>query len=109
MKSQKSYAICLSMFISVLRKAEDYSRRRPNHPRNAIMRNRTSGCGITRRSFLADTGMGFTGLALSAMLHRDGIGRASEGNPPPNGQPHFPAKAKSVIWIFCCGGTSHLE
>jgi hypothetical protein len=27
--------------------------------------------GITRRSFLADTGMGFTGLALGAMLGRD--------------------------------------
>jgi hypothetical protein len=62
---------------------------------------------ISRRSFLADTGMGFTGLALAAMLHRDGFAR--EGNPPPDGRPHFPAKAKSVIWIFCCGGTSHLE
>ncbi len=28
--------------------------------------------GITRRSFLADTGMGFTGLALGAMLFGDG-------------------------------------
>ena len=26
--------------------------------------------GVTRRSFLADTGMGFTGLALGAMLAR---------------------------------------
>ena len=25
-----------------------------------------------RRAFLADLGMGFTGLALAAMLHRDG-------------------------------------
>ncbi len=33
-----------------------------------------SGCpGITRRSFLADTGMGFTGLALGAMLFKDGV------------------------------------
>ena len=28
--------------------------------------------GVTRRSFLADTGMGFTGLALGAMLAREG-------------------------------------
>ena len=28
--------------------------------------------GVTRRSFLADTGMGFTGLALAALLYRDG-------------------------------------
>lgn len=31
--------------------------------------------GVTRRSFLADTGMGFTGLALGAMLFQDGVAR----------------------------------
>jgi hypothetical protein len=68
--------------------------------------------GITRRSFLVDTGMGFTGLALSAMLFRDGIARADSASPawhPPEGRPHSPAKAKSVIWIFLCGGVSHVE
>src|ERR1051325_3392056 len=66
--------------------------------------------GVTRRSFLADTGMGFTGLALGALLFRDGVARA-EGEPwrPPGGKPHFAPKAKSVIWIFLCGGVSHLE
>src|SRR2546421_6577200 len=67
--------------------------------------------GITRRSFLADTGLGFTGLALGAMLFKDGIGRA-ENKPawrPPEGKPHFPPTARSVIWIFLCGGISHLE
>src|SRR5213595_3324938 len=67
----------------------------------------------TRRAFLADTGMGFTGLVLGAMLHRDGIARAAEGSPagggPPDGRPHFPPKAKNVIWLFMIGGTSHLE
>jgi len=61
--------------------------------------------GVTRRSFLADTGMGFTGLALGAMLFRDGVGKAVE----PEGQPHVTPKAKSVIWIFLCGGVSHIE
>jgi len=66
------------------------------------------GCpGITRRQFLADTGMGFTGLALGAMLFEDGIARGD--NPAPNGQPHFQPRAKSVIWIFLCGGVSHVE
>src|SRR6185436_1995406 len=67
--------------------------------------------GITRRSFLADTGMGFTGLALGAMLFRDGIARANDSAAwhPPDGKPQFPPKAKSVIWIFLCGGVSHLE
>ena len=74
--------------------------------------NSPSPCpGVTRRSFLLDTGMGFTGLALSAMLFRDGIASASPVNAwrPPDGQPHFAPRAKSVIWIFLCGGVSHLE
>ena len=34
----------------------------------------SSACGrVPRRRFLADLGMGFTGLALGAMLHRDGF------------------------------------
>src|SRR5688572_33285 len=69
-------------------------------------------CGrINRRTFLADLGMGFTGVALASMLHRDGIGRASEGEAwsAPDGRPHFAPKAKSVIWLFMCGGVSHLE
>jgi hypothetical protein len=52
--------------------------------------------------------MGFTGLALGAMLHRDGVARA-ESNPPPTGMPLFAPRAKSVIWIFLSGGYSHLE
>jgi hypothetical protein len=63
--------------------------------------------GITRRTFLADAGMGFTGLALSALLFRDGVARADP--PAPDGQPHFPPRARSVIWIFLCGGVSHIE
>ena len=65
---------------------------------------------IPRRGFLADFGMGFTGLALGAMLNRDGIARAATtGWQPPDGKPHFAAKAKSVIWLFMVGGASHME
>ena len=64
--------------------------------------------GVTRRSFLADTGMGFTGLALSAMLFRDGVARAAAAEHP-DGKPHLVPKAKSVIWLFFCGGVSHVE
>lgn len=63
----------------------------------------------TRRSFLADAGLGFTGLALGAMLQRDGIVRASEKNALPDGRAHFTPKAKRVIWLFFMGGVSHLE
>jgi len=69
-----------------------------------------------RRAFLADVGMGFTGLALGTMLQRDGVTGAvdSSGSPhgnwsPPDGLAHFAPKAKSVIWLFMIGGTSHLE
>jgi len=64
-------------------------------------------CGrVPRRAFLSDLGMGFTGLALGAMLHRDGVARAGE---VPDGRPHFAPKAKNVIWLFMVGGTSHVE
>jgi hypothetical protein len=51
--------------------------------------------------------MGFTGLALGALLFRDGVARALD-EPAHNLVTH-PAKAKSVIWIFLCGGVSHVE
>ena len=63
----------------------------------------------TRRTFLADTGMGFTGLVLGAMLQRDGFARAEEPHAPPDGKPHLKPRAKSVIWLFMNGGVSHLE
>jgi hypothetical protein len=64
-----------------------------------------------RREFLSDLGMGFTGLALGALLHQDGVVRASEHGAwqPPSGRPHFAPKAKSVIWFCMLGGTSHME
>lgn len=65
--------------------------------------------GITRRSFLTDTGMGFTGLALAAMMGKTGGTPASPAWAPPDGHPHFTPRAKSVIWIFLCGGLSHVE
>lgn len=65
----------------------------------------------TRRHFLADVGMGFAGLALGAMLDKDRSARADEPRPwsPPDGRPHFAPKAKTVIWLFMVGGTSHME
>src|SRR5262245_23066672 len=94
--------------------AKEENLRNPRHP--------TCCSGITRRSFLADTGMGFTGLALAAMLHWDGVARADSparpggaaGAAPEPGPgtargPHFPPSARSVIWIFLCGGVSHVE
>lgn len=71
-------------------------------------------CCIPRRSFLADSGMGFVGLALGAMLHGDGVVRGDDSTGEHalqtlDGRPHFAPKAKSVIWLFMVGGTSHVE
>jgi hypothetical protein len=57
-----------------------------------------------RRGFLADVGMGFTGLALGSLLFKDGIAQAGEP-----AVTHVPAKAKNVIWLFMVGGTSQME
>ena len=59
--------------------------------------------------FLADVGMGFTGLALGALLQRDGIVRGEETWTPPTGKPHHAPRAKTVIWVFLSGGYSQME
>jgi hypothetical protein len=79
------------------------------------MNSSCSYCGrVPRRTFLADTGLGFAGLVLGSMFWRDGLARAAEAEAhslwtPPTGQPLFPPKAKSIIWIFLSGGYSHVE
>ncbi len=78
----------------------------------------TQFCGRTRREFLWETGGGFTSLALTGLLSADGFfdskADASGGapkfvNPMAPRKPHFPGKAKSVIFIFCYGGPSHVD
>ncbi|MBI1918774.1 MAG: DUF1501 domain-containing protein [Planctomycetes bacterium] len=68
-------------------------------------------CGVGRRAFLADIGMGFWGVALGALLYRDGVVRADAPplGGPLDGKPHFPPRAKRVIWLMMRGGVSHLE
>ncbi len=58
----------------------------------------------SRRRFLQDTGLGFGSLALASMLQEDAI-----ANPLAQKQPHFAAKAKSVIWLFMTGGPSQVD
>src|SRR6266446_9823887 len=64
----------------------------------------------TRRHFFHDCALGLGSLALTSLLQH---GRASSGPPLVNPfapkQPHHPAKAKSVIYLFMAGGPSQLE
>jgi len=62
----------------------------------------------SRRQFFQSAGFGIGGAALSALLSRDAQGAASISPLAPR-KPHFPAKAKAVIFLFMAGGPSHLE
>lgn len=57
-----------------------------------------------RRQFLSETGMGFTGLVMAAML-----AEGQTASHAPTGLPHFAPKAKRVIWLFMIGGVSQVE
>ena len=77
-----------------------------------------SFCGRTRREFLWQTGAGFTGLGLTALLDKDGFlgsqAVAADGvtewkNPLAAKEPHFEPKAKNVIFLYMYGGPSHID
>jgi hypothetical protein len=63
--------------------------------------------GATRREMLCQCANGFGGLALAYLL-ADKEAAAAE-NPLAPKAPHFPAKAKSVIFLFMDGGVSQMD
>src|SRR5215212_5487121 len=65
-------------------------------------------CGrVSRRGFLHRAGGGFLGLAMGAMWSQAGeLGAAPAGLAP---GPHFTPRAKNVIFLFMCGGVSHID
>ncbi len=58
---------------------------------------------IRRRAFLKEMGLGFGSVAAASLLNR-----SAAGSGVANLETIAP-KAKSVIWLFMIGGTSHLE
>ncbi len=62
----------------------------------------------TRRHFFQDCAVGLGSMALASSVN---AGRAAEPLPNPlaPSSPHFPARAKSVIFLFMAGGPSQLE
>lgn len=74
---------------------------------------------ITRRHFLANTGVGLGSIGLASLLAKDSLlaapATSSSGdsarvtNPMAPRDGHFPAKAKQVIHLFMAGGPSQLE
>src|ERR1700722_11957003 len=63
---------------------------------------------LPRRWFLRDCGIGLGTLALNSLLSRDARS-ASAASPLAPRQPHYPAKAKRVVYMFQAGAPSHLE
>src|SRR5438128_1220275 len=65
----------------------------------------------TRRHFFEDCRVGLGAVALSSLLNRDlHAGRSAVRNDPlaPKA-PHFPPRAKAVIYLFMAGGPSQLD
>jgi len=69
---------------------------------------------LDRRSFLCHSSSALSAIALTHLLSRDGLLAAAApaidpSRPSAPRRPHFPARAKNVIVIFCAGGVSQLE
>jgi hypothetical protein len=63
----------------------------------------------TRRWFLRTAGSGVGALALSSLLAEDGLAALAGDDPIAPRQPHFPARAKRVIWLHMAGSPSQLD
>lgn len=64
----------------------------------------------TRRAFLERAGGGLGMLALASLFKQDGLLADENASNPLAPRPtHFPAKAKSVIFLFMSGGPSHVD
>ena len=73
---------------------------------------------LSRRDFLRYGGTGLGGVALTALLAREGLLAADKSpirpgwtpeQPVAPRPPHFRARAQKVLVIFCSGALSHLE
>lgn len=69
-----------------------------------------SASQLCRRWFLHDCKVGLGAIAASSLMQSDAVAALSDQTGPlaPR-QPHFPAKAKRVIYMFQAGAPSHLE
>jgi hypothetical protein len=69
---------------------------------------------LPRRWFLKECGIGLGTIALHALLQDRATTQPARAPGAPADsmtprQPHFPARAKNVIFLFMAGGPSHLE
>ncbi|MFP6753568.1 MAG: DUF1501 domain-containing protein, partial [Pirellulaceae bacterium] len=69
---------------------------------------------LSRRSFLRSTSCGFGSLALNAMLQQQvdaaiPAAKKNNGSPLAVKPPHFPPRAKRIIFLFMSGGPSQMD
>src|SRR3954462_10633882 len=67
---------------------------------------------VSRRWFLKQCGVGLGGIALHNLLGDYATAATATSalkNPLAPKQPHFPGRAKNVIYLFMAGAPSHLE
>lgn len=64
---------------------------------------------FSRRHLLQRSAVGFGSLALASLLAEQSSAKAAVADPLAAKQPHFPARAKRVIFLFMKGGPSHLD
>lgn len=75
----------------------------------------TRTLSLSRRAWLAQTGCGFGGLALAAMMAERARRREADTGSKPAaavpapGKPHFTPRARQVIHVFLEGGPSHVD
>ena len=64
---------------------------------------------VSRRSLLRQAAVGFGSLALASLLAEDSPADQSPANPLAAKLPHFPARARRIIFLFMKGGPSHVD
>src|SRR5258708_35591174 len=64
---------------------------------------------ISRRALLQRTAVGFGSLALSSLLAGESPALSAAENPLAAKMPHFPARAKRIIFLLMSGGPSQVD
>src|SRR5262245_55338653 len=77
---------------------------------DSALRTSYSALVAARRQFFRQCRVGIGAMALGSLLAGDkASGAAGDADPMAPRKPHFPARAKNVIFLFMAGGPSQLE
>ncbi|MGE3819950.1 MAG: DUF1501 domain-containing protein, partial [Isosphaeraceae bacterium] len=77
--------------------------------RSTLGPTRSLDLAITRRHLLGRSAIGLGGVALASLLDQGSRAGPVDAPDRPPGLPHFPPRAKRVIWLFQSGAPSQLD